>query len=199
MSGNEILHLRDFGRQSKLGTNLDGFAQQARVVCRSSRNQRETRLVRFRQTVESSEELDAVHFLRFGPVLLEVGPTGPVRACVNVREERCRKHSENQSRGGPPDSSIIERSSRFYCSASRRCSRFMIRIHNLLRTSTEEPRLDDEAELGTGALPLEQLLGVVPAHAPPGQAASNQNYFALFVSSSCYHDDAVVAARYRFN
>jgi hypothetical protein len=66
----------------------------------------------------------------------------------------------------------------------------MFQLLSLRRTSTEEPRLDDVAKLGTGALPFEQLLGVVPTHPPPWQAAANQNYLALFVSSSRYHDDA---------
>jgi hypothetical protein len=68
-------------------------------------------------------------------------------------------------------------------------------MHNWRRTGTEKPRLDDVAELGTRTLPLEQLLGVVPTHSSTGKAASDQNDFALFVSSSCYHDDAAVDAR----
>jgi len=50
------------------------------------------------------------------------------------------------------------------------------------RTGSEEPGLDDEAELGRGALPLQELFGVVPTHPAPGGAASHEDDFALIRS-----------------
>jgi len=57
-----------------------------------------------------------------------------------------------------------------------------------LRTGSQEPRLDNVAQLGGRALVFEHLLGVVPAHAAAGRAAAHEDDFTLIGTGFGGHD-----------
>lgn len=60
-------------------------------------------------------------------------------------------------------------------------------FHISQRTCSHEPRLDNEAKFGAGALVFDHLHGMVPSHTTLGGSASDKDDFALFITGSSNH------------